>query len=69
MTFYKQDIENQIHKSIAKLKPKQVKSVEEYKRVVENQFQQVIDELAPLLKHINNTIAENMIGRIMVFDE
>ncbi len=58
MEFFKQDVENQIHHSISKMRPQKVRTAEEYQAVVNRQFQQIIQELTPLLKHINATIAE-----------
>lgn len=58
MRFFKEDIEKQIHKSIASLRPQKVANITEYQEVVQKQFQKVMNDLAPLLQHINNIIAE-----------
>ena len=58
MTFFKKDIENAIRKSIAKLKPQAVTSSAQAQEVVNRQFQQIQQDIAPLLKHINMKIKE-----------
>lgn len=58
MTFFKPDIETALRKAVAKLKPQVVHSHAEAKRLVDQQFRQIQNEIAPLLRHINTKIKE-----------
>ena len=58
MIFFKPDVENQIQKTLKKLKPQIVTSIKERDEVVRSQFDQVINDLKPLIKHINETTAK-----------
>ena len=58
MTFFKPDVEAQIQKSLQKLKPQLVTTAEEKDMVLKNQFNQVMNDLRPLINHINKVTAE-----------
>ncbi len=58
MTFFKPDVEAQIHKSLKKIKPKIVQNATERDRVLKEQFNQVMNDLKPLIDHINKKTAE-----------
>ena len=58
MTFFKPDVEAQIQKSLQKIKPQIVKDAKERDEVLKNQFNQVMNELRPLIDHINKTTAK-----------
>ena len=58
MLFFKPNIDEALQKAVAKLKPAYVSSQAEAQRAFENQFKQVVQEIQPLLDHINKKIAE-----------
>ena len=58
MTFFKPDIEAQIQKSLQKIKPQIVKDAKERDEVLKSQFNQVMNDLRPLIDHINKTTAK-----------
>lgn len=58
MKFFKPDVEKRIYDSIAQLRPKKVATVEEYQQEIERQYQKIIQDLKPLIQHINEVIAE-----------
>ena len=58
MSFFKPDIEDALKKAVARVKPVEVRSQKEAERVFQNQFNQVMREVQPLIDHINKKIAE-----------
>ncbi len=58
MKFFKDDVEKTIYKSISQLRPKKVTTVEEYQAEVQRQYQKIMQDLTPLIQHINDVIAE-----------
>ena len=58
MIFFKPDIERQIQKSLEKIRPQIVTSEAEKEKVLEGQFQQIMDDLQPLIDHINKVLAQ-----------
>lgn len=58
LIFFKPDIEAQVQKTILNLRPQIVGSAKERDEVLSNQFQQIINDLQPLLEHINKKTAE-----------
>lgn len=58
MQFFKPDIESALRKSVAKLKPQNVRSSAEAQRVVDQQFRQIRRDIEPILRHINAKIKE-----------
>lgn len=58
MLFFKPDIEKQIQKTIRNLRPQIVSTTTERDKVIQEQFQQIMSDLRPLLQHINDTIAK-----------
>lgn len=58
MLFFKPDIEKKVHEIVGKLRPQIVRSEKEVEEVIQKQYQQVMTELAPLLRHINQKIAQ-----------
>lgn len=58
MKFFKPDVEKELKKAVAKLKPVTVASSAEAQSAFNQQFQQVIQDLQPLITHINAKIAE-----------
>ena len=58
MIFFKPDVEKQIQKSLEKIKPQIVKDASERDRVLQSQFNQVMDDLKPLINHINKVTAQ-----------
>ena len=58
MIFFKPDIEKRVQESLKQLRPKIVKTPEERDRVLIEQYQKVMDDLAPLIEHINKTTAK-----------
>lgn len=58
MTFFKPDLEAQIKKSLQKIKPQIVKNTAERDKVLQAQFNQIINDLKPLIDHINKTTAK-----------
>ncbi len=58
MLFFRPDIEAKIHEIISNLRPQIVTSEKDITKVIEKQTKQVITELEPLLRHINQTIAK-----------
>ena len=58
MTFFKPDVEKQIQKSLQKIKPQIVNSNKEAETALQNQFNQVMDDLKPLINHINKVTAQ-----------
>ncbi len=58
MKFFKPDVEKALKKAVQKLSPVVVSSQAEVDAVIQNQFEQVMKEVQPLIKHINHKIAE-----------
>ena len=58
MIFFKPDIEKQVQKSLKQLKPQIVKTPQERDRVLIEQYQKVMDDLLPLIEHINKVTAQ-----------
>lgn len=58
MSFFKPDIEDALKKAVKRIKPIEVRSQKEAERVFQNQFNQVMREVQPLIDHINKKIAE-----------
>ena len=58
MLFFKEDIEKKIHEIVGKMRPKIVRSEKEANALIQDQFNQIIAELTPLIQHINKKIAE-----------
>lgn len=58
MSFFKPDIEDALRKAVARVKPVEVRSQKEAERVFQQQFNQVMREVQPLIDHINKKIAE-----------
>ena len=58
MTFFKPDVEAQVQKSLKKIKPKIVKNAIERDQALKEQFNQVMNDLKPLIEHINKTTAK-----------
>ena len=57
MIFFKPDVEAQIQKSLKKIKPTIVKDSAERDKVLRSQFNQVMNDLKPLINHINKVTA------------
>ena len=58
MTFFKPDVEAQIQKSLKKLKPQEVRNNTERDKVIQMQFNQIVNDLKPLIEHINKITAQ-----------
>ena len=58
MIFFKPDIEAQVQKTIQNLKPQIVRNSKERDKVLNQQFNQIVNDLKPLLDHINKKTAE-----------
>ena len=58
MLFFKPNIDEALKKAVSKLKPVYVHSQADAQRAFENQFKQVVQDIQPLLDHINKKIAE-----------
>ncbi len=58
MTFFKPDVEAQVQKSLQNIKPQIVKDSKERDEVLKAQFNQVMNDLKPLIDHINKTTAK-----------
>ncbi len=58
MSFFKPDIEDALKKAVKRIKPVEVRSQKEAERIFQNQFNQVMREVQPLIDHINKKIAE-----------
>ena len=58
MVFFKPDIEAQIQKSLQKIKPQIVRNNTERNEVLQKQFDLVMNDLRPLIDHINKTTAK-----------
>ena len=58
MTFFKPDVEKKIQDSLRKIKPQIVHSNREAEEALQNQFNQVMNELQPLINHINKVTAQ-----------
>ncbi len=58
MIFFKPDIEKQIQKSLRNIKPRIVTTAAERDRVLQEQFNQIMNDLRPLINHINKKTAE-----------
>ena len=58
MIFFKPDVEKQIQKSLQKIKPKIVHTKAEVEAALQDQFDQVINDLQPLVNHINKITAK-----------
>ncbi len=58
MLFFKPDIEKKIHQIVGKMHPKIVRSEKEIDPIIQEQLNQIMTELAPLIQHINQKIAE-----------
>ena len=56
--FFKKDIEKQVQDTLRKMKPQIVSTTYERDRVVREQFNKVIDDLRPLIEHINKVITK-----------
>lgn len=58
MSFFKPDIEDALRKAVSRVKPVEVRSQKEAEHVFQKQFYQVMNDLQPLIDHINKKIAE-----------
>ena len=58
MIFFKPDVEAQVQKSLQKIKPQIVSTPEEKDQVLKNQFNQIMNDLKPLINHINTVTAK-----------
>lgn len=54
--FFKSDIEKTVQESLKKIKPRIVRTEAEREQLVKAQFDQVVNDLKPLINHINKTI-------------
>lgn len=58
MIFFKPDVEKKIQESLRKIKPVIVKSAKERDEALNKQLTQVMNDLKPLVAHINNITAQ-----------
>ena len=58
MIFFKPDVEAQIQKSLQKIRPQIVKDEKERNEVIKQQFNQIMEDLKPLINHINAVTAK-----------
>lgn len=58
MSFFRPDVEKALNKALAKIKPETAHSSQAAQKIFERQFSRVIQELKPLIDHINKKIAE-----------
>lgn len=58
MIFFKPDVEKEIQKSLQKVKPQIIKDPKDQDRVLKEQFTQVMNDLKPLIAHINAVTAQ-----------
>ncbi len=58
MTFFRKDIEWELHEAINNLRPEEVYSVARANQIMEKQFKGVESKVNPLFTHINKKIAE-----------
>ncbi len=56
--FFRPDVEKALRRAVNRLKPVVVRSQAEVQPAFEKQFQQVMDEVRPVIQHINDKIAE-----------
>ena len=58
ITFFKSDVEKQVQKSLKRVKPRIVSDAAERDKVLKEQFTQVMNDLKPLIAHINKVTAQ-----------
>ena len=58
MTFFKPDVEAQVQKALKKVKPQIVSNAAERDKALKDQFTQVMNDLKPVINHINQTTAK-----------
>ena len=58
MLFFKPDIEDKIYEIVSNLKPQITTDKKEVENIVQRQYEQIMEQLTPLLAHINQTIAK-----------
>lgn len=58
MLFFKPDIEDKIYEIVSNLKPQITTDKKEIETIVQKQYEQIMEQLTPLLAHINQTIAK-----------
>lgn len=58
MLFFKPDIEDKIYEIVSNLKPQITTDKKEVENIVQKQYEQIMEQLTPLLTHINQTIAK-----------
>jgi hypothetical protein len=58
MLFFKPDIEDKVYEIVSNLKPQITTDKKEIETIVQRQYEQIMEQLTPLLAHINQTIAK-----------
>lgn len=58
MAFFKKDIEKALKEAVTELRPEYAYSAERAKQIMKKQFDLVLKRINPLIKHINQKIAE-----------
>lgn len=58
MIFFKPDVEAEVQKALKKVKPRIITDPAERDKVLKEQFTQVMNDLKPLIDHINKTTAK-----------
>lgn len=58
MKFFKPDLEKALQKAVKNMRPEFVYSKDEAQRVVQRQFNRILEQVQPVIDHINTKIAE-----------